>query len=45
MVASVEQLLEGHIIEKTIQEAQVKQQVEVSRFKLKAFEAALSRLE
>jgi hypothetical protein len=50
VVAIVEQHLEGPVIEKTIQElveqeAQEKQQVEVARVKLEAFEAALSRPE
>jgi hypothetical protein len=50
VVATVEQRLEGPVIEKTIQdlteqEAQVKKQVEETRVKLKAFEVALSKPE
>jgi hypothetical protein len=50
LVATVEQFLEGPVIEKMIQEfveqeAQVKQQVEELRAKLEAFEATLPRYE
>jgi hypothetical protein len=50
VVVTVEQCLEGTITEKLIQEftkqeAQVKQQVEVARAKLEAFEASLPRSE
>jgi predicted nuclease with TOPRIM domain len=50
VVATIEQLLEGSVIEKMIQkltekEAQAKQKFEASRVNLKAFEVALSRLE
>jgi hypothetical protein len=50
VVVTVEQFLEGPVIEKIIQElveqeVQVKQQVEASRVKLEAFEATLPRSE
>jgi hypothetical protein len=50
VVVAVEQCLEGHVIEKKVQEltekeAQVRQQVEVARVKLEAFEATLFSLE
>jgi hypothetical protein len=50
MVATMEQSLEGLVIEQMIQdliekEAQAKKQLEVARVKLEAFEAAFPRSE